>query len=114
MRLATWNVNSLGARMPRVIEWLQANQPDVLCMQETKLADEKFPVDEFEALGYESAPHGDGRWNGVAILSRVGLSDVMRGFGTDRRRTRLPHRVGRMWWIAHLRRLRPERASVGQ
>jgi exodeoxyribonuclease III len=83
MRLATWNVNSLGARMPRVTEWLQAVQPDILCMQETKMADEKFPDDEFAALGYEAAHHGDGRWNGVAILSRVGMSDVVRGFGTD-------------------------------
>ncbi len=83
MRLATWNVNSLGARMPRVTEWLQSNQPDVLCMQETKLADDKYPVEEFAELGYESAHHGDGRWNGVAILSRVGLSDVSRGFGAD-------------------------------
>jgi exodeoxyribonuclease III len=83
MRLATWNVNSLGARMPRVTEWLQDVQPDILCMQETKLADEKFPDDEFAALGYEAAHHGDGRWNGVAILSKVGMSDVIRGFGTD-------------------------------
>jgi exodeoxyribonuclease III len=83
MRLATWNVNSLGARMPRVTEWLEMVQPDILCMQETKLADEKFPEDEFTALGYESAHHGDGRWNGVAIVSKVGLSDVVRGFSTD-------------------------------
>ena len=74
MRVATWNVNSLGARMPRVTEWLQSHQPDVLCMQETKLADDKYPVNEFAELGYESAHHGDGRWNGVAILSRVGLN----------------------------------------
>ena len=83
MRLATWNVNSLGARMPRVTDWLQSNQPDVLCMQETKLADDKYPVEEFAELGYESAHHGDGHWNGVAILSRVGLNDVIRGFGAD-------------------------------
>lgn len=82
MRLATWNVNSLGARMPRVTEWIEQQQPDLLCLQETKLADEKFPALEFSAMGYESAPHGDGRWNGVAILSRVGIEDVTRGFGT--------------------------------
>jgi exodeoxyribonuclease-3 len=82
MHLATWNVNSLGARLPRVTEWLGMHQPDVLCMQETKLADDKFPEAEFTALGYESAHHGDGRWNGVAILSRLGISDVSRGFGT--------------------------------
>jgi exodeoxyribonuclease-3 len=82
MRLATWNVNSLGARLPRVTEWLGLHQPDVVCLQETKLADEKFPAAEFTALGYESACHGDGRWNGVALLSRIGISDVSRGFGT--------------------------------
>jgi exodeoxyribonuclease-3 len=82
MRLATWNVNSLGARLFRVTEWLEMHQPDVLCMQETKLADDKFPEAEFTALGYESAAHGDGRWNGVALLSRVGIAEVQRGFGT--------------------------------
>jgi exodeoxyribonuclease-3 len=82
MRLATWNVNSLGARLPRVTEWLGLHQPDVVCLQETKLADDKFPAAELTALGYESAYHGDGRWNGVALLSRVGISDVTRGFGT--------------------------------
>lgn len=80
MRIATWNVNSLNARMPRVEEWLADVQPDVLCLQETKLADSAFPAMAFEALGYESVHHGDGRWNGVAILSRVGLSDPLVGF----------------------------------
>ena len=83
MRLATWNVNSLGARMPRVSEWLELQKPDILCMQETKLADDKFPEQEFAELGYESAHDGDGRWNGVAILSKVGIADVTRGFGTS-------------------------------
>ncbi|MBV8463080.1 MAG: exodeoxyribonuclease III [Acidimicrobiales bacterium] len=83
MRLATWNVNSLGARLPRVEEWLEYARPDVLCMQETKLADAAFPSASFEALGYESAHHGDGRWNGVAILSRVGLSEVSSGLGSE-------------------------------
>jgi exodeoxyribonuclease-3 len=82
MRLVTWNVNSLTARLPRVTQWVQANEPDVICLQETKLADDKFPEDTFSALGYESAHHGDGRWNGVAVLSRVGLTDAVRGFGT--------------------------------
>ena len=82
MRLATWNVNSLTARLPRVIEWIEMQQPDVLCLQETKQADAKFPQDAFAELGYESAHHGDGRWNGVAIVSRIGLEDVTRGFGT--------------------------------
>jgi exodeoxyribonuclease III len=81
VRLATWNVNSLKARLPRVEEFLAYAQPDVLCMQETKCADATFPSMAFAALGYESAHHGDGRWNGVAILSRVGVADVTEGFG---------------------------------
>ena len=80
MRIATWNVNSLGARLPRVEEWIAYAQPDVLCLQETKMADAAFPAMAFEALGYEAAHHGDGRWNGVAIISRVGLTDVVAGF----------------------------------
>jgi exodeoxyribonuclease-3 len=82
MRLATWNVNSLTARMPRVLEWIDEHQPDILCMQETKQALDAFPTAEFAALGYESAHHGDGRWNGVALVSRVGLDDPVRGFGS--------------------------------
>jgi exodeoxyribonuclease-3 len=81
VRLVTWNVNSLKARMDRVEEWLAECEPDVVCMQETKLADTAFPSMAFEALGYESAHHGQGQWNGVAILSRVGLDDVVMGFG---------------------------------
>ena len=81
MRLATWNVNSLTARLPRLTSWMEEYQPDVICLQETKQADEKFPLETFNAMGYEAAHHGDGRWNGVALLSRVGLVDVARGFG---------------------------------
>ena len=80
MLVATWNVNSLKARMPRVEEWLARVQPDVLCMQETKLANDKFPTAEMSALGYESAHFGQGQWNGVAIVSRVGLEDVLPNF----------------------------------
>jgi exodeoxyribonuclease III len=83
VRLATWNVNSLGARLPRVTEWIAAQEPDVLCLQETKLADDKFPEDAFSELGYESVHHGDGRWNGVAIVSRLGVGDPVRGFDTE-------------------------------
>jgi exodeoxyribonuclease-3 len=78
--IATWNVNSLKARMPRVEEWLQQVQPDVLCMQETKMSDAQFPALAFAGLGYESVHHGEGRWNGVAILSKVGLEDPVAGF----------------------------------
>jgi exodeoxyribonuclease III len=90
VRIATWNVNSLPARMPRVEEWLGYARPDVLCLQETKQADSAFPEAEFTRLGYESVHHGDGRWNGVAILSRVGLDAQVRGLdGEDAQGPRL-------------------------
>jgi exodeoxyribonuclease-3 len=83
MRLATWNVNSLGARLPRVLEWLATTRPDIVCMQETKLPDDRFPRDELAALGYEAATYGMNQWNGVAVISSVGLADVRRGFGGE-------------------------------
>lgn len=76
MRLATWNVNSIGARLPRLLPWLEQVQPDIVAVQETKCADAAFPHAELRALGYDAAHSGDGRWNGVAVLSRVGLTDV--------------------------------------
>ena len=79
MRFATWNVNSVKARLPRLLEWLELKKPDVVCLQETKVPADGFP-DLPAGLGYEVAGHGQGRWNGVAILSRVGLRDVRRGF----------------------------------
>ncbi|HEX7188011.1 MAG TPA: exodeoxyribonuclease III [Actinomycetes bacterium] len=79
MRIATWNVNSVVARLPRLLEWLQDVAPDAVCLQETKIADAGFPTEQVGELGYEVALHGDGRWNGVAILSKVGLDDVVRG-----------------------------------
>lgn len=75
MRIVTWNVNSLNARLPRVEQWLERNRPEVLCMQETKLANDAFPALTFQALGYDTVHHGQGQWNGVAILSRIGLED---------------------------------------
>jgi exodeoxyribonuclease-3 len=83
MRIATWNVNSLPARLPRVVEWLAAVQPDVLCLQETKTTAAAFPAAEMESAGYEAAAEGDGAYNGVAILSRVGIEDVKRGFAGE-------------------------------
>jgi exodeoxyribonuclease-3 len=80
MRLATWNVNSLKARLGRVEEWLGLTEPDVLCVQETKLADDAFPALSLATLGYDAVHHGQGRWNGVAILSRIGIEDVVHGF----------------------------------
>lgn len=82
MRIATWNVNSMNVRLPRVEEWLDLQEPDVLCLQETKQNDEKFPFQELSDRGYEAVHHGEGRWNGVAILSKVGLDDPVYGFGT--------------------------------
>lgn len=79
-RFATWNVNSLKARLERVEAWFAEVEPDVVMLQETKLADEAFPALAFEALGYESVHMGQGRWNGVAIISRVGLDDVVVNF----------------------------------
>jgi exodeoxyribonuclease-3 len=81
MRIATWNVNSLKARLEKVTWWLGRAKPDVLLMQETKLADTDAPVDAFRAAGYELAHHGEGRWNGVAIASRVGVTGVVTNFG---------------------------------
>ncbi len=83
VRLATWNVNSLVARLPRLLAWLEAVRPDVVCLQETKVAESAFPALELAALGYEVAAHGAGRWNGVALLSRVGFEDVRRGFADE-------------------------------
>jgi exodeoxyribonuclease III len=80
MRFATWNVNSVKARLPRLLEWLDSTRPDVLCLQETKVAADGFPTGEVAALGYETAAYGTGRWNGVALLSRIGLDDVEKGF----------------------------------
>ena len=74
MRIATWNVNSIGARLPRFLPWLEQTAPDVVALQETKTA--TFPDADVAALGYEVAHAGDGRWNGVAVLSRVGLEQV--------------------------------------
>ncbi|HET8620000.1 MAG TPA: exodeoxyribonuclease III [Acidimicrobiales bacterium] len=81
MRIATWNVNALTAeRMERVTGWLDIAGPDVVCLQETKSSDAAFPALDFHARGYASVHHGEGRWNGVAILSRVGLDDPVSGF----------------------------------
>ena len=81
MRIATWNVNSLKARQEAVELWLAKAEPDVLLIQETKLSDADAPIMPLRMLGYEVAHHGEGRWNGVAILSRVGIEDVVTNFG---------------------------------
>jgi exodeoxyribonuclease-3 len=84
MRIATWNVNGIRARLPRLLEWLGQVAPDICALQETKCKDDGFPADDIRALGYQFAHHGTGGFNGVALLSRVGLDDVAFGFpGTD-------------------------------
>jgi exodeoxyribonuclease-3 len=89
MKLATWNVNSLKVRLPQVIEWLQTNQPDMLCLQETKLTDENFPAAEIAAIGYESVFTGQKTYNGVAILSKHKGSEIITaipGFEDEQKR----------------------------
>jgi len=83
MRIATWNVNSVGARLPRLLEWLRDTAPDAVCLQETKCTADAFPHAQVGELGYEVAVHGAGRWNGVAVLSKVGLDDVVRGLASE-------------------------------
>ena len=79
MRIATWNVNSVNARLETVLKWFEAAQPDVACLQEIKCVDEKFPAEPFERLGYNLAIHGQKSYNGVALLSKRPLEDVRRG-----------------------------------
>ena len=86
MRIATWNVNSVKQRVPRLLPWLDQRQPDAVCLQETKLSDEAFTAllgDELGRRGYATALHGEAQWNGVAILSRVGLEDVVTGLAGE-------------------------------
>jgi exodeoxyribonuclease-3 len=85
MRIATWNVNSMKARLEKIEWWLDRAAPDVLLMQETKLADPEAPVMAFGMAGYQLVHHGEGRWNGVAIASRVGATDVVSNFGAPLR-----------------------------
>ena len=79
MKLATWNVNSLNVRLPHVLNWLRDNPIDVLCLQETKLEDIKFPYDDLKAAGYSAIHSGQKTYNGVAILSRHAMTDVEHG-----------------------------------
>src|SRR2546426_12636510 len=94
MRIATWNVNSLKARLEKVTWWLDRAKPDVLLMQETKLADRGAPVDVFRQAGYALVHHGEGRWNGVALPSRRGLDSVITNFGEPLRPPRTPGLAG--------------------
>ncbi len=83
MKIATWNVNSINARLPTILAWLEKAAPDVVCLQEIKCVDEKFPTDAVAELGYEAAVHGQKTYNGVAILSKRGIEDVTCGLPGD-------------------------------
>src|SRR5450432_160527 len=83
MIIATWNVNSILARLPVVLRWLESVKPDALCMQETKCTDDKFPADIFRERGYQSLTFGQQTYNGVAILSRLDFQGVQRGYPDD-------------------------------
>src|SRR3989441_3803907 len=90
MRIATWNVNSLKARLEKVTWWRKRAGPAVLLMGETKRTDADAPADVFKNVGYELVHHGEGRWNGVAIASRVGVGDVVANFGEPLRPSKTP------------------------
>ncbi|MBL8646808.1 MAG: exodeoxyribonuclease III [Sphingosinicella sp.] len=83
MRIATFNVNGIAARLPRLLEWLESRKPDVACLQEVKCIDERFPAADIEALGYHVLVHGQKSFNGVAILSREPTTEVQRGLPGD-------------------------------
>lgn len=83
MKVATFNAASIRARLPIVLDWLATNEPDVLAVQETKVEDAKFPIEDFEEIGYSAAFHGQKAWNGVAMLSRSPLQNVQVGFGDE-------------------------------
>ena len=83
MRIATFNVNGIAARLPRLLEWLESRKPDVVCLQEVKCIDERFPASDIEALGYHVLVHGQKSFNGVAILSREPATEVQRGLPGD-------------------------------
>jgi exodeoxyribonuclease-3 len=90
LKLATWNINSLGVRLPQVLDWLGTAQPDVLALQELKLPDDKFPLAELQAVGYDAVFHGQKTYNGVALLSKLPMTDVVRNmptFADDHART---------------------------
>lgn len=139
MQLATWNVNSIRARLPRLVAWLEKHRPDVVCLQETKVEDDLFPRAEIEALGYHATIYGQRTYNGVAILSREPAHDVVRGFddGVDDPAARfLVARVGdlhvasvyvpngqkvgsekyqyKLAWLSRLRRWLDARARTGE
>src|SRR3989442_9427133 len=106
MKLASWNINSLNIRLPRLLDWLAANQPDIVGLQETKLEDARFPALEISAAGYEAIFYGQRTYNGVAILSRVRAAEVrpdMPEFPDDHKRDRMADRKSTRLNSSHVR-----------
>ncbi|GAA2450384.1 exodeoxyribonuclease III [Streptomyces macrosporus] len=107
MRIATWNVNSITSRLPRLLAWLESTGTDVVCLQELKCTAEAFPAEPLRELGYEAAVNATGRWNGVAIVSRVGLEEAVVGLpgGPEYEGVQEPRAVGatcggvRLWSV---------------
>ena len=117
MKLATWNINSLTVRLPQVLDWLAANPVDVLCLQELKLSDDKFPRDALLQAGYHSAVFGQKTYNGVAILSRTPLRDVVTnipGFADEQSRVIAATLDTAARSAAHRQRLLRQRPGAGQ
>ena len=83
MLIATWNVNSVRTRLPQIINWINEVNPDILCLQETKVIDDAFPLSYFEELGYEVIIHGQKSYNGVAIISKFRIENVNKGFTNE-------------------------------
>ncbi|CAM3338770.1 exodeoxyribonuclease III [Rhodothermus bifroesti] len=111
MRVATWNVNSIRARLERVLSWIDRTQPDVVCLQETKVIDDDFPEDPFRERGYELALFGQKTYNGVAILSRLPLSEVRRGLNGESEARFLQARCGKQLVVCSV--YVPNGGSVG-
>lgn len=102
MKVATWNVNSVRARLPRVLEWLDARRPDVVCLQETKVEDDSFPLAEITEAGYHAVVHGQKTYNGVAVLAREEPTEIVRGLpgdGPEEERRLVAARVDGVWII---------------
>jgi exodeoxyribonuclease-3 len=113
MKLATWNVNSVRAREERLLRWLEANRPDVLCLQELKVTNEVFPFDTLRDAGWHAAVHGQKTYNGVAILSRLEPEQVERGFGDDGDDTQARLISGRIGDVHVVSAYVPNGAEVG-